>query len=102
MLIIPRKVAITVFPADNPFISRKNARGEIYSYGHRQIWKYSFDPPTGELWAGEIGQDLWEMIYRIEKGGNYGWSVQEGTHPFRPQRPERANPNPETSRRTQS
>ncbi|MEO2023934.1 MAG: PQQ-dependent sugar dehydrogenase, partial [Pirellulaceae bacterium] len=79
-------------PSDNPFISRKNARGEIYSYGHRQIWKYSFDQPTGELWAGEIGQDLWEMIYRIEKGGNYGWSVQEGTHPFRPQRPKGPTP----------
>ncbi len=79
-------------PADNPFVSRKNARGEIYSYGHRQVWKYSFDKPTGALWAGEIGQDLWEMIYRIEKGGNYGWSVQEGTHPFRPQRPKGPTP----------
>ena len=73
-------------PADNPFVSRAGARDEIYSYGHRQVWKFSFDQPTGALWAGEIGQDLWEMIYRIQKGGNYGWSVQEGTHPFRPQR----------------
>ena len=79
-------------PADNPFISRKNTRGEIYSYGHRQVWKFSFDPATDFLWAGEIGQDLWEMIYRIKKGGNYGWSVQEGTHPFRPQRPKGPTP----------
>ena len=79
-----RKYAI---PQDNPFVGRKDARGEIWSLGHRQVWKFSFDPPTGRLWAGEIGQDLWEMVYLIERGGNYGWSVREGSHPFRPERP---------------
>lgn len=73
-------------PSDNPFVGMANARPEIWSYGHRQVWKFGFDPPTGQLWAGEIGQDLWEMIYLIQKGGNYGWSVQEGTHSFRPAR----------------
>ena len=74
-------------PGDNPFVNRADARGEIWSFGHRQIWKFSFDPPNGRLWAGEVGQDLWEMLYLIRRGGNYGWSVQEGSHPFRPERP---------------
>lgn len=73
-------------PADNPFVNVAGARPEIWSFGHRQVWKFSFDP-HGRLWAGEVGQDLWEMIYIVQRGGNYGWSVQEGRHPFRPQRP---------------
>jgi uncharacterized repeat protein (TIGR03806 family) len=73
-------------PKDNPFVNTKDARGEIWAYGIRQSWKISFDTATGALWAGEVGQDLWEMVYIIEKGGNYGWSVQEGAHPFRPER----------------
>lgn len=73
-------------PADNPFVGREGARPEIYSYGHRQVWRFGFDAPTGRLWAGEVGQDLWEMVYIVQKGGNYGWSVKEGAHPFRPER----------------
>jgi uncharacterized repeat protein (TIGR03806 family) len=73
-------------PQDNPFVDLANARAEIYSYGHRQVWKYSFDD-RGTLWAGEVGQDLWEMVYHVKRGGNYGWSIQEGSHPFRPERP---------------
>jgi uncharacterized repeat protein (TIGR03806 family) len=72
-------------PQDNPFVSTPDARPEIWSFGHRQVWKFSFDD-NKRLWAGEVGQDLWEMIYVVERGGNYGWSVQEGLHPFRPER----------------
>jgi uncharacterized repeat protein (TIGR03806 family) len=73
-------------PKDNPFVGVKGARPEIWAYGIRQPWKFSFDRKLGHLWCGEVGQDLWESVYRIEKGGNYGWSVLEGSHPFRPER----------------
>lgn len=74
-------------PPDNPFVDVESARPEIYSYGHRNVWKFSFDR-QGRLWAGDVGQDLWEMIQIVERGGNYGWSITEGTHPFKPDRPQ--------------
>ncbi|MBX9679420.1 MAG: PQQ-dependent sugar dehydrogenase [Gemmataceae bacterium] len=73
-------------PNDNPFVNTPGALPEVWAYGLRQPWRYTFDRATGDLWCGEVGQDLWEMVYKIERGGNYGWSVQEGLHPFRPER----------------
>ncbi len=68
-------------PASNPFASNTlGFKKEIYSYGMRNTWKFSFDKITGTLWAGDVGQDAYEEIDTIINGGNYGWNIMEGFH----------------------
>jgi len=74
---------IYTIPKDNPFVDVPGFRPEIWAYGLRNPWKMSFDRATGALWVGDIGWELWEMVYRVERGANYGWSVMEGPQPVR-------------------
>ncbi|MBI1346231.1 glucose sorbosone dehydrogenase [bacterium] len=82
-------------PSDNPFLNEVAAGAggnkkplvalpEIYAYGLRNPWRLSFDRSTGTGWIAEVGQNVWEEIDILEKGGNYGWNLREGKHVFNP------------------
>jgi glucose/arabinose dehydrogenase len=69
-------------PRDNPFVGQSGVRAEIWAYGLREPWRFSFDPVTKDLWVGDVGQDLFEEVDIVRRGENYGWNVYEGFEPF--------------------
>ena len=80
-------------PKDNPFRNLKLppkkkggpgrvARPEVWAFGFRNPYRFTFDPKNNALWVADIGQDVWEMLYLVKKAGNYGWSVMEGPEPL--------------------
>ncbi|HWE04402.1 MAG TPA: PQQ-dependent sugar dehydrogenase [Tepidisphaeraceae bacterium] len=73
-------------PKDNPWIDTPGFEPTAWAYGFRNPWRLAFDRKTGDLWVGQNGQDLWEAVYLVHKGENYGWSRVEGSHPFQPLR----------------
>src|SRR6185369_4121436 len=66
-------------PAGNPFVTGGGAP-EVYAYGLRNPWRFSFDTPTSRLFVGDVGQDAFEEVDIVEIGKNYGWNIMEGTH----------------------
>jgi glucose/arabinose dehydrogenase len=72
-------------PFDNPFVKQTGARGEIWAYGVRNPWRFSFDTTTEDMWIGDVGQGSWEEVDVLpasEKDRNFGWSLREGSHQF--------------------
>jgi putative heme-binding domain-containing protein len=69
-------------PSDNPFAGSAEVRPEIWAAGLREPWRFSFDPLTGDLWVGDVGQDRYEEIDIVRRGENCGWNVYEGFEPF--------------------
>ncbi|HVI03874.1 MAG TPA: PQQ-dependent sugar dehydrogenase, partial [Enhygromyxa sp.] len=69
-------------PADNPFVDDQDALPEIWAYGFRNPWRFSFDSATDTMYIGDVGQNAWEEIDIGSAGGNYGWNPMEGNHCF--------------------
>ena len=64
-------------PENNPFVDLEGARPEVWAYGFRNPWKLCFHPDADEVWLGDVGWEMWEMVHRVVRGGNYGWSIME-------------------------
>jgi glucose/arabinose dehydrogenase len=87
-------------PSDNPFVGRAGAAPEIWAYGLRNPWRFTFDSETGDLWIGDVGQGAWEEIDYAPavdgrdagRGDNFGWNRLEGTHEFSGAKPANAVP----------
>jgi glucose/arabinose dehydrogenase len=85
----PTATAAYTIPPDNPFVNAPDARPEIWAWGLRNPWRFSWDTTTGDLWIGDVGQNAWEEIDFAPKaagggrGMNYGWNVYEGNHDYR-------------------
>jgi glucose/arabinose dehydrogenase len=94
----PSGAAEYTVPADNPFVADPDARPEIWAYGLRNPWRFSFDRDSGDLWIGDVGQNAWEEIDHVAatdgrdagKGDNFGWNRLEGTHPYHGEPPDTA------------
>lgn len=71
-------------PANNPFVKDQRFKPEIWALGIRNAWRLGFDRADGTLFIGDVGQNKWEEVDVIVGGGNYGWRIREGMHPFRP------------------
>jgi glucose/arabinose dehydrogenase len=71
-------------PNDNPFVGKAGVRPEIWAYGLRNAWRFSFDKASKHIFASDVGEGAWEEQDIIEKGGNYGWRIAEGNHCFNP------------------
>jgi glucose/arabinose dehydrogenase len=87
---LPSATSSYTVPLDNPFVGHAGARPEIWAYGLRNPWRFTFDARTGDLWIGDVGQNAWEEIDRAPavggrdagRGDNFGWNRLEGTHFF--------------------
>ncbi len=82
-------------PKDNPSVRDSSRYGdwapEVFCIGLRNVWKFTFDRKDGTLWAGDVGQNKFEIVHIVKNGGNYGWSVREGFHPFPRRQKKRVN-----------
>ena len=79
----------------NPFHRAEDlgqAANYVWAYGFRNPWRMSFDQVSGALWLADVGWELWELVFRVQRGGNYGWSIVEGSHPFYPNRKQGPHP----------